>query len=335
MNTVSLPFVYVLRAYIWGSCEPWTNCIEIAGEMPRVSRRRQPRSRANARRGSRFVRKALPRGRNVRKNTFNNMRPVRYESAETEKKATQRFNGVITLPKNLIAPQSIIVTLSLCVVDGFTRNSTMSMSWRYIMNTVFEPDPTMSRLIPGFSQWTEFYSRFRVLKFSADAEFINLSDSSVIIALCPSTSDLGPNYAGLDDFFMNNKSVTSVLSTKGGMDKTRLHTEIDLGQYWGDMDAYLADDSFEGTDTSDPIANLTMNYALRTSALMSSSATVYVRSVFSWKVLFYGVKTITTYSELNNVNADYIDMNSRDLNVIIRDTTNDSNPQLNEGVNTE
>lgn len=169
--------------------------------------------------------------------------------------------GILHIPKNRFAPDSVIVELTYPDTT-FTHNNVgfPNLSWRYRMTSIYDPDPLLGTgSIPGYSFWAAGYSGYRVLQIRYTIDISNLEGSPVDIIACPSKTDLGANYVNLNELFGNPYASQALLSAKGGMDRARLVGTIDIGEFYGSVNQYIGNDGFGGAFGANPTANFFLN----------------------------------------------------------------------------
>lgn len=167
----------------------------------------------------------------------------------------------LRIPRNRFMTESVIVDLTYPDVV-FNRNNIGAalLSWRYRMNSVWDPDPGVSSgAVPGHVEWTSFFSLYRVLEMSYTIDLANMEGSPVDVVIFPSQDDLGLNYAGLIESFGNPYANQGMVSSKGGMDKIRLNGRVDIGKFYGLVPQYIGNDAYGASTGGNPSAFLYIN----------------------------------------------------------------------------
>lgn len=125
-------------------------------------------------------------------------------------------------------------------------------SKEYQMNSAYDVDPLVGGgTCLGFNEWASMYTRYRVLRFNYEVEFVNQSSSTLIVSVCPTKTSYGSNYSHCIDFSEAPYGQSRMLSPKGGMDRAVLRGSIDLVKFSG-YHGYLFDDVSSGLVTGNP-----------------------------------------------------------------------------------
>lgn len=165
------------------------------------------------------------------------------------------------IPRNMFMTDCVVVDLTFPDVV-FNRNNSGAalLSWRYRMNSVFDPDPGVSSgAVPGHIEWASFFLLYRVLHMSYTIDVSNLETSPVDVVSFPSQDDLGLNYSGLIEAFGNPYANQGIISAKGGMDRIRLNGGIDLGKFYGLATQYIGNDAYGASTSGNPSAFMYIN----------------------------------------------------------------------------
>ncbi len=204
------------------------------------------------------------------------------------KEEAQKLGNVICIPRNMFAPDSIIVDMTY-PDTVYQKNNVGSayLSWRYRMNSVYDPDPTIgSGSVPGYTYYATAYGSYRVLDFGYNITLSNLEGSPVDVVCCPSTTDLGANYSFTNELFGNPHATVGLLSAKNGMDRCTLKGFIDLGKYYGNVTQYLGADSFGSGIGNNPSVVLHLNVGGVSSALFTTNNGLDYRVTLTYTVLW-------------------------------------------------
>jgi len=161
------------------------------------------------------------------------------------------------------------------------------------MNSVFDPDPALgSGSVPGHSFYTAGYDAYRVLAIGYSIDVSNLEGSPVDVVVCPSLTDLGVNYASLNELFGNPYATQGLISAKGGQDRTRVKGFLDLGQFWGNSTDLLGDANFGSPVAGNPAQLLFLNVGGVSAAAFTTSNGLDYRFTMTFEVLYYRRKIL-------------------------------------------
>ncbi len=162
------------------------------------------------------------------------------------------------------------------------------------MNSVFDPDPGVSSgAVPGHLEWSSFFDVYRVLKCGYTIDISNLEPSPVDTVIFPSQNDLGLNYSGLVEAFGNPYANQSVISAKGGMDRTRLKGSVDLGKFYGIVSQYIGNDNFGSATTGNPSVFLYLNIGGVNAVNFTATNGLDVRVTLKFTVFYHKRKFVT------------------------------------------
>lgn len=222
-------------------------------------------------------------------------------NATTSKRSTialalSQRSGVMRIPKNRFAPDCVLVELSYPdTVLTRTNPSSSYLSWRYRINSAYDPDPALvSGAIPGFAFWAAGYTAYRVLSSSYSIDICNFEASAVDIVAAPSLVDLGLNYSGTNELFGNPYASQALLSPSGGMDRARLKGTLDLGVIWGNCNELVSSASFGSGVTANPSQPIYLNIGGVCSATFTLNKGLDYRCLIKYTVLFYQRRILTT-----------------------------------------
>jgi hypothetical protein len=133
-------------------------------------------------------------------------------------------------------------------------------SWRYRLNSVFDPDPLLgSGAISGFAEWAGIYTHYRVLSYTYDFSVANNETFPLMVVAAPTLPDIGSNTSNLDQLPEVPYGRKSLLSAKGGQDRTRIRGHISIAKLEGSMEP-LTDSSFSSQVTTNPVMLRFMNF---------------------------------------------------------------------------
>jgi len=171
----------------------------------------------------------------------------------TERLFRRQTGNVVTMPRLMFAPETVVVDLVYPDV-AYSRNNVSStfLSWRYRANSIYDPDPALgSGSVPGYTFWASGYNAYVVLGLGYDISISNMEGSAVDVVAWPTVTDVGLNYAGTGEMFGNPHASQNTVSAKGGMDRCRLRGTVDLGKFYGNPTQYIS--SFGGTFGANPV----------------------------------------------------------------------------------
>jgi hypothetical protein len=202
--------------------------------------------------------------------------------------------GVVKIPLLRFSPDSFLVRLTYPDTTLTRTNTTFNfLSWRYRMNSVWDPDPGLgSGSVPGHSFYSSGYSAYRVLAIGYSVDLSNLEGSPVDVVIAPSLTDLGMNYASMNELFGNPYASQSLVSAKGGQDRTRLKGYIDLGQFWGNSNDLLGDANFGSPVGGNPAQTLYLNVGGVSASQFTVGNGLDYRFTMTFDTLYYQRKIL-------------------------------------------
>lgn len=206
---------------------------------------------------------------------------------ETVASVLKANKHLLRIPKNRFMTDSVVVDLIFPdTTTSKTNNSATYLSWRYRMNSVYDPDPlVLSGSVPGHTAWSAFFSNYRVLKFGYDIDFVNMEGFPVDVVAAPSLTDLGANYVTTNELFGNPHAAVSAMGSAGGMDRTNLKGSIDLGAFQGSTTWYLGNDAYASVTNTNPTQLLYMNFGGITASSFTALGVDY-RVTLKYTVLY-------------------------------------------------
>jgi len=230
-----------------------------------------------------------------RSNSHLETKNTSYLSGRTLRLLKQNTQGVVKIPLLRFSPDSILTRLTYPDITlARTNNGFPYLSWRYRMNSVWDPDPALgSGSVPGHSFYTAGYDAYRVLGAGYSVDLSNLETNPVTCIVCPSLTDLGLNYTAVLELAGNPYCSQQLLSAKGGQDRTRFKGYIDLGQFWGNSTDLLGDANFGSPVGSNPAQLLYLNVGGASSLAFSTAAGLDYRFTMTYDVLYYRRKILT------------------------------------------
>ncbi len=250
--------------------------------------------RNNNRRVRRSTRR-LP-GRRRRVNPTKKYQPVnrRDVHGETVRELIKQTQPHM-MPRNMFCPEAVVVDLTYPDVV-FNRNNSGApiLSWRYRMNSVFDPDPGVSSgAVPGHLEWSSMYQVYRVMEMSYTIDICNLEPSPVDTICVPTLDDVGLNYASLIELFGNPYANQGMVSAKTGMDRIRLQGSIDLGKFYGLVSQYLGNDNFGSAVTGNPSVFFYLNVGGVNAVNFTASNGLDVRVTLKYRVHYHKRRVVT------------------------------------------
>lgn len=200
---------------------------------------------------------------------------------KTEQTALRQTAGVIRIPRLVFMTDAVLVDLTYPDTTLVKTNSGLPyLSWRYRMNSVFDPDPlVLSGSVPGHTAWSGFFEYYRVVAISYNIDISNLESTGVDVVVCPTLNDLGSNYINTNELFGNPHATVALLSAKGGQDRVRLSGSIDLGTFYGSSQQYLGNDGFNSLVSGNPTVMFYLNVGAIGSAAFSTAGVDYRVSI--------------------------------------------------------
>jgi hypothetical protein len=204
-------------------------------------------------------------------------------SDTTEMLYQQGTRGTVRIPKRVFAPPSLIVDLMFIDKTAARTNAGFAFcSWRYRMNSVFDPDPGfLTGAVAGHAEWSAFYFAYRVLRLQYSITISNREIFPIDVITCPTNLDIGNNFPTPLDLAMQPYSrITTVGSINGDATMT-FNGAIDLGTFYGNVKQYIGDDAFGSAITTNPITMNYLNIALQAPAPLSSGVMLSARLIYS------------------------------------------------------
>jgi hypothetical protein len=245
------------------------------------------------RKGKRRGRRARGRGRRGG-GLIHTPKRTAIETGKTVTLVRRNLKRLLRIPRNVFMTENVIVdftfpdTTLTRVNAGFTY-----LSWRYRMNSIYDPDPALgSGSVPGYSAWSTFFNNYRVLSASYSIDISNLETSPVDVFVCPTILDLGLNYPSANELFGNPHCAQSLISAKGGADRTRLKGFIDLGNFVGNTSQYIGDDGYGGSFGANPGVTLFLNIGGISAATFTALNGLDYRFTLTMTTLLYGRKIV-------------------------------------------
>ncbi len=191
-------------------------------------------------------------------------------------------------------PDSALVELRYN--DGFlerTNSSSSIASWRFVMNSVYDPDPTIgSGSVAGHNIWGQIYSTYRVLGLGYNVTFTNNETFGVQVLTCPTTFDLGNNSANTEQFGEAKYGQSRMLSAKGGQDRATISGYVNLSEFFGK--SYLYDSTFNSSVAGSPATLLYLNLGVNAGSNSLTAGGVIQQCVLTYHVLYYRKQNIFT-----------------------------------------
>jgi len=188
------------------------------------------------------------------------------------------------------APDSMIVDL---VYDDATINRSnvgnKFIYWRIRMNSVYDPDPLLlTGNVSGFVEWSALYRRYLVLAFKAEVTMVNEETFPIAINAAPSDIDLttiiiSPTTA-VDLGEVPLSIPTKIMSSKGGQDKIKLTSYVDLAKFTGQKRAYKDSLTYSALVNGNPSTLLYWNYGAFTDTNLVNG--IFQNAKYTFTVLF-------------------------------------------------
>jgi len=222
------------------------------------------------------------RGRGNRNRASGSVMTANMRQAQAKK----FVNGKCAIIRGPIA-DSVMVDLFYLDTVGIRNNvGGTVLSWRYRVNSAFDPDPLLGTgALSGFLEWAAMYTHYRVVDFGYDVSLSNLETFPLIAAIAPTLLDVGPNYVNFDQFPEFPYGRKSLLSVSGGQDRCRFRGSVDIAKLEGTTES-MYDSTFSSQVTTNPIMLRFFNIGC------SGVSNVFVKGVFlsvrlRYRCLFY------------------------------------------------
>jgi hypothetical protein len=184
-----------------------------------------------------------------------------------------------------VADDTIRVRLKYYDTNMIRNNAGLDyMSWRYRMNSVYDPDPSVATgAISGFNEWAAIYSTYRVLSIEYEVAIANNETFPLQVAVAPTLTDIGLNSVNTADLAEIKFAKYTMLAAKGGQDRIRLRGALRMDMIFGT--SYLYDSTFNSAVTTNPATILYINVGLTGPSPLVNGVTPAVRIWYD--VLFY------------------------------------------------
>jgi hypothetical protein len=135
-----------------------------------------------------------------------------------------------------------------------TNNASAYTNIRYKWNSAYDVDPLVgSTTIAGYTEMSAFYSSYRVIGARVQISFCNQETFPSEVYCGPSgllATDPGANSSSGVDWMMNKDFRSSIISSKGGQDKTTIERSYKFSEIYSRQ--ILTDDSFAANVSSNP-----------------------------------------------------------------------------------
>lgn len=147
-------------------------------------------------------------------------------------------------------PQEWMTTLKYSI-QGTLNNTPAAVATRQFNSDAFDVDPALgSTAMPGFTELSGLYSRYRVIAMGYDLEVCNRE----LFALQVMSGIVNNSVAWNTVELLGNSNVkTQIISAKGGMDRVRLKDRITMVALFGSKQP-LYDDLYTGSTTATTLA---------------------------------------------------------------------------------
>jgi hypothetical protein len=227
-----------------------------------------------------------------------NRMPRRRRAARSHKSKKQNSNpstpagpGNLTVPRSMPLPTTM--TAYLHYDDPIIiRNSagTLTLGWRYRMNSVFDPDPLfLSAAVPGFNEYAALFAAYRVTNFLWEVELSNREAFPVVAYIVPLNTDPGVNNSGGQALSGNTKGMTHILSAQGGVDKCKFRGQLNLANFFG-LAGYNFDDNYNSSVNGNPSVTLYLAVGCSSPAVAVNGLLARVR--LTYRVTFNRRQTL-------------------------------------------
>jgi len=205
----------------------------------------------------------------------------------------QNFQAVRSVHE--ICPDQTIVTLRYPVIVNIYTASAVTSAKRWQPNAAYDVDPTLgSTSTPGFTEWSAFYTYYRVRKYRVEVECVNMDPLSMGVFFCHLNTDPGTGGANYYSYASQAFGTQKMLSPKGGLDRVTYVQTVPVAQLVGAVDV-STDDSLRASVTTVPADLVFFGIGIRTTTGGNLTVGVDVIGYIDMEVQFYGRKnTLTT-----------------------------------------
>jgi len=207
-------------------------------------------------------------------------------------------------------PTSSQTRVSLRYREDGTRNnaSANSLSWRYRMNSAYDPDPALlTGALTGFQEMSNLYSQYRVTSIHVNFKAINLEAFPVTIWMNATTTDLGLNMArstasSLIERSMARSSEASIIGS--GLEKVLFSRTYSMLEVWGHQECLVAT-PFSSSVATNPATLTFINFgAFPTEISHSFLHGLNVSVEVIYNLVFYARQAILSDSFLKQPGLD-------------------------------
>jgi len=236
---------------------------------------------------------ALKRSSSYRKNHYSKHHghKRRYHSRRTYKKKHY--------PRTGVGAEKIV---KLTYVD--TQNKYLSVAsadlayWEYNLNSAYDVTSSIGNTaMPGFTEWSDFYANYRVLRTKITCRFVNNDTINQIVGIAfrPIYNEAGwgttwDNWRKLEGNAFNR--ATALGDENSGNDIKTLSVSMNLDKLWGDKLEYLADGAFSAPISANPGVILQgYVYTLEGAGVSNSFSCMTEVKVDMW-IRFYGKRKL-------------------------------------------
>jgi hypothetical protein len=142
---------------------------------------------------------------------------------------------------------------------GFLANTgALFNGQRYKMNS-YNPSLTSTLPLAPFNEYAAFSNLYRVINFRCTTRWSALETFPQAVVTGPSTTDIGANNSLILEFSTNQYWKKKFISAKTGMDRTIMHTSINLPTYFG-SNQYMFDPNTAANPSAQPTTLLYYNF---------------------------------------------------------------------------
>ncbi len=200
------------------------------------------------------------------------------------------YKGGMVVPRQFrIMPPSFVTNL---VFQSTSHNPLNNAGLTYATvrfrpSSAYDVDPVIGGTsMPGFTEFTGLYGKYRVLRSKIEVTFSNLEDFPVYCVIFASNFDLGANYSQVQSQYGNSFAKRQMISAKGGMDRATLTTGWIRSDKIVGAKGSLWDDDYSANTNTSPVNNLYQNVGIWTGNTTLLSVGVAAFIIITVEVMF-------------------------------------------------
>jgi len=236
---------------------------------------------------------SFKRGTTYRKNHYNKHHghKRRYYSRRTYKKKYH--------PRTGIGAEKIVKLTYVDTTNKYIAVASGAVGYfEYNLNSAYDVASSVgSTAMPGFTEWSDFYANYRVLRTKITTKFVNNDTINQIVGIAfrPIYNETGwgtswDNWRKLEGNAFNRS--TALGDEDGGNNVKTVSVSMNLDKLWGDKLEYLADGGFSAAISANPTVILQgYVYTLEGAGVSSSFSCNTETKVDMW-IRFYGKRKL-------------------------------------------